>query len=258
MHAANGQEALRLTCWGLSRGKEPGARPPRGPRISFVSPARLRAWLGVQGACSPLCRRVPRRHSPPLGYLDQDEGASEGKGKLLVRHGSCLCPFILAKIPILRRYSPAMAFENCVFEGRLPSPEQSGDQSCKRPMRPPRRLARRGARVGRSAMIALRASCVRRDQEEISSIVRKQPTQIRSAGWIVQSLTQGDCTSSRCQTSSFTSAPRFPYGPSCRGHPARYSPPPRHRSPLSDAFATYPPRAVPFLPQRWRGVHPRR
>ncbi len=131
-------------------------------------------------------------------------------------------------------------------------------QSCNRPMRPPRRLARRGARVGRSAMMAWRASCVRRDQEEISSIVRKQPTQMRSAGWIVQSLTQGDCTSSRCQTSSFTSAPRFPYAPCDPGRLAGYSLRRRHRSPLSDAFATYPPRAVPFLPQRWRGAHPRR
>ena len=41
-----------------------------------------------------------------------------------------------------------------------------------RAMRPPRRLARRGARAGNSAMISARASCVIRYQVEISSIER--------------------------------------------------------------------------------------
>ncbi len=240
---------------------------PGGPRIPFVSPARLRAWLGVQGACRPLCRRRRAAIHPRLGIWAKMKRKVRVRKAAMVRHGRCACPFILAKIPILRRSPHAV-----IREGQNPGSEPTGgphaagktlrsvlhSQSCKRPMRPPRRLARRGARVGRSAMMARRSSCVRRDQEEISSMVRKQPTQMRSAGWIVQSLTQGDCTSSRCQTSSFTSAPRFPYAPCDQGRLAGYSLRRRHRSPLSDAFATYPPRAVPFLPQRWRGVHPRR
>ncbi len=53
-------------------------------------------------------------------------------------------------------------------------------------------------------MISARASCVRRDQAAISSIVRRQPTQSRSSGCTTQTLTQGDAISSRFQTSSFT------------------------------------------------------
>ncbi len=51
-----------------------------------------------------------------------------------------------------------------------------------RAIRPPRRLAMRGARLGSSSRMAARAAFVRRDQEEISSIERRQPTQMRSSG----------------------------------------------------------------------------
>jgi hypothetical protein len=51
-------------------------------------------------------------------------------------------------------------------------------------------------------MIVARASCVRRDQAEISSIVRLQPTQSRASGWMTQTLTHGLSISSRRQKSS--------------------------------------------------------
>ena len=75
-------------------------------------------------------------------------------------------------------------------------------QGVMRAIRPPRRFCRRGVREGNSSMMAARASGVSRDQPDISSMLRIQPTQSRSSGWMTQSLTQGDWISSRFQISS--------------------------------------------------------
>ncbi len=55
-------------------------------------------------------------------------------------------------------------------------------------------------------MISRRFSGVMRDHSVISSIVRRQPVQSRSAGWMTQIFTQGLSISSRFQMSSLMSA----------------------------------------------------
>jgi hypothetical protein len=138
---------------------------------------------------------------------------------------------------------------------------QRGHSRISRAVRPPRRRAIRPARAGSSAMIAVRVSVVRRDHAEISSMVRWQPTQRRASGWMTQTLTQGLSISARCQMSSLGSGLVTRRSSSTRAGQAvlaGYSRRPRHRSPRRDVFVTYPPREVPFPPQQWRDVRPRR
>ncbi len=76
-----------------------------------------------------------------------------------------------------------------------------------RPIRPPRRFAIKDVRLGNSFMISRRTSVGKEDHDEISSMVRLQPMQMRACGWITHSLTQGESTSLRLQTSSLTRQP---------------------------------------------------
>lgn len=71
--------------------------------------------------------------------------------------------------------------------------------------RPPLRCFRREARVGKSVMISARSSFGILDQREISSMVLKQPVQMRSFGWTTQMLMQGLSISARFQTGGLVS-----------------------------------------------------